>query len=306
MRCGESNLSLPTITYDTSEENNMHVGFIGLGHLGKAIAGRLLDCGHTLTVWNRTPSKADGMKVEAAASPHDVINKTELVFVCLFDNTAVHSILSGGDGLLSGGMSGKIIIDVSTNHFRDAIVFHDLCAKAGGIYIEAPVLGSVVPASQGALTVLISGNQEGYETVKPVLENIGKHLFFLGKPGLATKMKLINNLALGSFMATLAEALSIGEAIGIGKQDVLEILSAGGGNSLVLNAKKNKLLNEDFSTNFSSALMYKDLHCLQDLAYEQKKPLFTGAVIKELYARTFEEGFDQEDFSAIYKLFKKA
>jgi 3-hydroxyisobutyrate dehydrogenase len=78
----------------------------------------------------------------------------------------------------------------------------------------------------------------------------------------------------------------------------------GGGNSLVLNAKKNKLLEEDLSIHFSSALIYKDLHYLQDLAYEQKKTLYTGAVIKKLYARTFEEGIDQEDFSAIYKLFK--
>jgi 3-hydroxyisobutyrate dehydrogenase len=118
-------------------------------------------------------------------------------------------------------------------------------------------------------------------------------------------MKLINNLVLAGFMATIAEALSLGEDSGIAKKDVLDILSAGAGNSLVLNAKKGKLLEEDFSAHFSNALMYKDLHLIQDLAYEQKKTLFTGAVIKELYARTFEEGMDREDFSAIYKLFKK-
>jgi len=105
-------------------------------------------------------------------------------------------------------------------------------------------------------------------------------------------------------MATIAEALALAENIGIEKKEVLDILSVGGGNSLVLNAKKSKLLEEDFSTHFSNALIYKDLHCLQDLAYDHKKTLFTGAVIKELYARTFEAGIDQEDFSAIYKLFK--
>ena len=283
----------------------MHLGFIGLGNLGKAIAGRLLDCGHTLSVFNRTPSKAEGLQVEVASSPLSVTNKADIIFLCLFDSKAVHSILSQENGLLSGDISGKIIVDLSTNHFKEVIGFHDLCEKAGCVYLEAPVLGSVVPASQGALTVLISGDEFGYEKVKSVLENIGKHLFFFDEPGLATKMKLINNLALGSFMATIAEALSIGEKIGIEKKEILEILSVGGGNSLVLNAKKNKLLEEDFSTHFSSALIYKDLHCLQDLAYEQKKPLYTGAVIKELYARTFEEGIEQEDFSAIYKLFKK-
>jgi 3-hydroxyisobutyrate dehydrogenase len=283
----------------------MHLGFIGLGHLGKAIAARLLDSGHTLTVWNRTPSGAEGMQVDVVSSPRSVANKADIIFLCVFDSNAVHSILSQENGLLSGDISGKIIVDLSTNHFREVPVFYELCEKAGSIYLEAPVLGSVVPASQGALTVLISGNKAGYGKVKSVLENIGKHLFYLGEPTLATKMKLINNLALGGFMAAIAEALSIGEETGIEKKDILEILSAGAGNSLVLNAKKNKLLEEDFSTHFSSALMYKDLHCLQDLAYDTKKPLFIGAVIKELYARTFEEGIDGEDFSAIYKLFKK-
>ena len=283
----------------------MHLGFIGLGHLGKAIAGHLADCGHTLTVWNRTPSKAEGMKAETASSPWATTDKAEIIFVCMFDSKAVHSILSQEGGLLSGDLSGKIIVDLSTNHFKEVPLFHELCAKAGGVYLEAPVLGSVVPASQGALTVLVSGNEAGYEKARPVLENIGKNLFYLKEPGLATKMKLINNLALGSFMATIAEALSLGETIGIKKEEILEILSVGGGNSLVLTAKKNKLLQEDFSTHFSSALIYKDLHCLQDLAYEEKKTLFTGAVVKELYARTFAEGIAQEDFSAIYKLFKK-
>lgn len=283
----------------------MHLGFVGLGHLGKAIAGRLLDCGHTLTVWNRTPSKTDGMKAEVASSPRSLINKAEIVFVCMFDSHAVHSILSQEEGLLSGDISGKIIVDLSTNHFKEVPLFHELCEKSGVVYLEAPVLGSVIPASQGALTVLISGNETGYKKVKAVLEDIGKNLFYLQEPGLATKMKLINNLALGSFMATIAEALSLGESIGINKEEILEILSVGGGNSMVLNAKKNKLLTEDFSTHFSSALIYKDLHCLQDLAYEPKKTLFTGAVIKELYARTFAEGIEQEDFSAIYKVFKK-
>ncbi|MEK6201662.1 MAG: NAD(P)-dependent oxidoreductase [Desulfobulbaceae bacterium] len=283
----------------------MHLGFIGLGHLGKAIAARLLDCGHTLTVWNRTPSKAEGMKAEIVSSPRLVTRQAEIIFVCLFDSHAVHSVLSQEEGLLSGDISGKIIVDLSTNHFKEVPLFHELCKNADAVYLETPVLGSIVPASQGALTLLVSGIERGYEQVKPILEDIGKNIFYLKEAGLATKMKLINNLALGSFMATLAEALSLGESVGIEKEQILEILSVGGGNSLVLNAKRNKLLQEDFSTHFSSALIYKDLHCLQDLAYEQKKTLFTGAVVKELYARTFAEGIEQEDFSAIYKIFNK-
>lgn len=282
----------------------MHLGFIGLGHLGKAIAGRLLECGHTLSVYNRTPSKAQGLDATLVTSPREVAAAADVILLCLFDSAGVEAVLNGENGLLSADLSRKTIIDLSTNHFREVTRFHELCTAAGASYLEAPVLGSVIPASKGALTVLASGTAETFETARPVLEQIGQHLFFLGAPGQATKMKLVNNLALGSFMATLAEALSIAERSGIEKADVLDILSVGGGKSLVLDAKKQKLLDEDFSTHFSNALIYKDLHCLQDLAYEQKHPLFTATVVKELFARTFDMGIADEDFSAIYKLFK--
>lgn len=282
----------------------MQLGFIGLGHLGKAIAGRLIECGHTLTVWNRTASRTEGMKVETVASAAAVAKKAEVIFLCMFDSKAVQDVLTQKDGLLSVGLSGKIVVDLTTNHFRDVLAFHELCEKAGGTYLESPVLGSVVPASQGALTVLISGKKAAYEKIKNLYENIGKNLFFLEKPAQATKMKLVNNLILGSFMASIAEAVAFGEEVGIAKKDILEILAVGAGNSMVLNAKKNKLLEGDFSAHFSNALIYKDLHCLQDMAYEQKKSLFSASVLKELYARTFEEGIDQEDFSAVYKIFK--
>lgn len=283
----------------------MQLGFIGLGHLGKAIAGRLVDCGHELTVWNRSTGKAEELKATAAATPAEVAARADIIFVCLFDSAAVHTVLTQEAGLLAADLTGKIVIDHTTNHYRDVLVHHDLCAQAGAIYLEAPVLGSVVPASQGALTVLVSGREEGFNRAKPVLEQVGKHLFHLPEAGLATKMKLINNLALGSFMATLAEALAFAEGVGIDKATVLDILGVGGGQSLVLNAKRAKLLAEDFSPHFSNALIYKDLHCLQDLAYENKRPLFTGAVAKELFGRTMAEGMGDLDFAAVYALFKQ-
>lgn len=282
----------------------MKLGFLGLGHLGRAITGRLADCDHTLTVWNRTPGKAEGLAVQEAASPAEVAGAADIIMICMFDSNAVRDVLTGDHGLLTADLKGKIIVDLTTNHFREVDDFHARCAQAGANYLEAPVLGSVVPASQGALTVLVSGDQAAYDKAQAVLQDVGKNIFYLGKAGLATKMKLINNLTLGSFMATIAEALALAEDVGIDKEEVLDILAVGGGNSLVLNAKRAKLLADDYSTHFSNALIYKDLHCLQDLANEQKKPLFTGAVVKEIYAQTFGRGLDQEDFSAIYKLFK--
>jgi len=283
----------------------MHLGFIGLGNLGKALAQRLLDCGHTLTVWNRTPERASDLTATLATSPAEVTAATDITFLCLFDSQAVYNVLHGEAGLLSTDLAGKIIVDTTTNHFNAAGAFHMQCHDAGGTYLEAPVQGSVVPARQGALTLLISGDAEAYQQVKPVLEDLGPNLFYLEKPALATKMKLINNGVLASFMTVLGEAICLGEEIGLTRAEVIDILALGGGNSMVLNAKRQKLLEEDYTPHFTSATLCKDLHCLQDLAYQLQRSLFSLAPTKELYMQTFEKGLADEDFSGIVKLFQK-
>lgn len=282
----------------------MKVGFIGLGHLGKTIANRLIAEGVDLTVWNRTKEKADDLGVPVVPTPATLMSQADIVFLNLFDSHAVSEVLKGPDGLLSVPCHGKIIVDLTTNHFDEVGAFYQAVHRRGGTYLEAPVLGSVVPASQGALTVLVSGDKAAYEQVRPLLEKISKAIYYLEQPSLATKMKLANNLVLGSIMATCAEAVAIGEDIGIDRATVVNILLSGAGNSMILNGKKDKLISQDFSTQFSSALIYKDLHYLQDLARTLKRPLFTGSAVKELYAMTFAEGLENEDFSALYKIMK--
>ncbi len=284
----------------------MKTGFIGLGHLGRAMAEHLVSEGIDLTVWNRTPSKAEGLNVPVADSPADLIGKVDLLILNLFDSDAIEEVLTSSEGLLAGDCSGRIVLDTTTNHFNRVERFHHLLAEKGASYLESPVLGSVVPASKGMLTVLVSGEENAYRKALPVIEKIGRVVFYLGEPGLATKMKLINNLVLGTFMATIAEALSLGEAAGLEKRLVLDILSAGGGDSLVLNAKKTKLLNSDFSTHFSSVLIHKDLHYMQDLAKSLGRPVFTGSITKELYGLAIRDGLGDFDFSAIYRIFNPA
>ena len=282
----------------------MQLGFIGLGHLGKAIAGRLIECGNELVVWNRSSGKAAGLKAKEVQSPAEVASQADIIHVCLFDSAGVHQVLTQENGLLKGDIKGKIIVDHSTNHFQEVLAFHELCAQAGAQYLEAPVLGSVVPAQNGQLTVVVSGNKAAYDKAKPVLDQVGSNVFFLGAPGQSSKMKLINNLALGGFMAILGEAVAFAESVGIDKAAALDILDVGGGKSLVLSGKKAKMLNNDFSTHFSASLIYKDLHCLQDLAYSQKRPLYMAATAKEIFARAIAEGMGELDFSAACAVFK--
>jgi len=281
----------------------MQIGFIGFGHLGTAIAGRLQERGHRLVAWNRTSAKVKTLSLEPADSPRVVGEAAEVVFLCLFDSRAVQNVLTGDQGLLAGKVAGKVIVDLTTNHFEDVRTFHELCRQAGASYLEAPVLGSVTPASKGALTVLVSGTEEAYTAVRPLLEEIGEHLFHLPEPATATKMKLVNNLCLGTIMAVVGEAVATAEAAGISREQALTVLAEGGGKSLVLDAKRQKLLDRDWSPHFSVGMIAKDLHCLQDLARELERPQHLAGVVKEQYMRLVAAGRREEDFAAIADLF---
>lgn len=282
----------------------MNVGFIGLGYLGKAIAQRLIECGYVLGVYNRNQKKAVDLDATFYHSPEELTENCDVICLCLSDSQAVEEILTAEKGVLSAIKPEQIIIDMTTNHYQKVTEFEELIKAKQAIYLESPIFGSVVPARKGAVTVVTSGQKAAYESVSPLLEAISAHRFYLPKIGQASRMKLLNNLALGSFMAVLAEITHFGEAVGLDKQVILDILSVGGGNSGVLNAKKAKLLEDDFEPHFKSSLIYKDLHCLQDLAYEAQEPLMMAAVTKEMFARTCQAGFKDEDFSAVYAMLK--
>ena len=283
----------------------MAIGFIGLGNLGTAITTRLSQLGETLVVYNRNIEKIKDLGYEIVSSPKEILQKCDVIFLCLFDSEAVKQILTGDNGLLCEELKGKTIIDLTTNHYEEVLEFYKLVNDFGANYLENPVFGSVAPALKGELTVVSSGKTEVFEAMKPILEKIAKEIFHLEIPASATKMKLINNLCLGSFMATLAECTALAESCEIPKAKALEILGVGGGQSLVLKAKTQKLIDEDFSAHFSNNAINKDLHLLQDLAYNLKLPLYSACVPKELFSKIKMMGKGEEDFSSIYQLFKK-
>ena len=282
----------------------MKIGFIGLGNLGQALCIRLSALGDELFVYNRNKEKIKDLPYVKVNTPKEILKHCEVVFLCLFDSLAVTNILTQENGILCDELKGKTVIDLTTNHYEDVLKFHKMVNDAGGNYLENPVFGSVAPALKGELTIVSSGKIEVFEKMKPILEKIAIEIFYLETPSSATKMKLINNLCLGSFMTTLAECTALAESCQIDKSNALEILEVGGGQSLVLKAKKQKLIDEDFTAHFSNNAINKDLHLLQDLAYNMKLPLYSASVPKELFSKMKMMGKGEDDFSSIYQLFK--
>ncbi|ASJ01466.1 NAD(P)-dependent oxidoreductase [Thermococcus gorgonarius] len=276
------------------------IGWIGLGHIGRAMAERLSE-EYELIVWNRTLEKAKGFR-NVAKSPEEVVEKADIVFLSLYDSNAVEEV---SKRILSKDIEGKIIVDTTTNHHRKVLRFHELYKNAGAHYLESPVIGSVIPARNGQLTILVSGEKEAYKKVLPYLEKLGKKIFYFEEPGKATKLKLINNFVLGAFMTALAEAIALGEKAGIPREELVEVLENGAGNSVVLKAKKEKMLSEDYSTHFSIKNLVKDLSYAYDLALDSNKTVPLNAVVRELYRVGFEKGLEELDFSAIYKILRE-
>lgn len=287
----------------------MKVGFIGLGHLGRAIAKRLIDQGVELIVWNRTLSKAEEFAketgTEVADSPTNLINKVDRVFVIVFDSQASEEVIFGEKGLADGDIKGKTVIDMTTNHYTYAELAFGELRKMGAYYLDAPVLGSVIPAMKGELTVVVGGDKEKFEENKFLFEKFCKSIYYVGDAGKGSKAKLINNIVLGGIMDILAEAIAIAEKAGFDKETIINILNDGAGKSYILDVKKKKLLEEDFSTHFSVNLIYKDLHYAQDLIKNLGLFSFTTAAIKETYALAKKMGLGDLDFSAVYKVIKE-
>ena len=283
---------------------NSRIGFIGLGNLGRAIAQRLISQGRELVVWNRTAAKADGLGATRAKSPAEVAGQSAVIFLCLFNSDSVEAVLSGPEGLLSGDCGGKVICDITTNHFKTVKNFHSIVADRGGKYLETPVLGSVLPAMQGNLIALVSGPQSTYEQVRPLLELMSRRIFHFEQIGHATKMKLINNVLLGSFMCAIAEATALAEKSGVNKETALDIFGLGAGNSGVLTVKRDVLLKEDFSPTFSAAAIHKDLTYLHDLAKHLGLSDAMASTAREIFSEALKQGAGSQDFSVVYNVLK--
>ncbi|MBI5267511.1 MAG: NAD(P)-dependent oxidoreductase [candidate division Zixibacteria bacterium] len=282
------------------------IGFIGLGNLGRAIAQRLISQGRELVVWNRTAAKADGLGATVAKSPADVVRQSAVTFLCLFNSDSVETVLSGPDGVLSGDCRGKIVCDITTNHFKTVERFHAIVAAKGGAYLETPVLGSVLPALQGNLIALVSGPLATYEQARPLLEQISRRIFHFEPIGHATRMKLINNVLLGSFMCAIAEATILAEQSGVSKETALDIFGLGAGNSGVLTAKRDVLLKEDFSPTFSAAAIHKDLTYLHDLAKHLSVSDAMASTAREIFSEALRQGAGSQDFSTVYHSLKRS
>jgi 3-hydroxyisobutyrate dehydrogenase-like beta-hydroxyacid dehydrogenase len=279
------------------------LGYVGLGVMGGGVVRRLLDAGHTVTVWNRTAEKADHL-LEAGArwadSPREVAERSEITFTMVTNTAAVTAVAEGPDGILAGLAPGKVYVDMSTASPANTRELAEKVAAVGASMVDAPVSGSVITLEQGKLSIMVGGDADVFERVKPVLEAIGPRVFHLGPNGAAVTMKIAINLSLAVQMLAFSEGVLLAEKSGISREKAVEVMLASVIASPMVVYRGPFVLEQPEEAWFDCHMMQKDLNLALELGRELEVPLPTTAVTNELLTAANGMGVGDKDFAVLF------
>lgn len=279
------------------------LGFVGLGTMGSGVARRLLAAGHAVTVWNRTREKAEPL-LEAGAgwadTPRSVAERSEIVFTMVTNTAAVQAVTEGPDGILAGLAPGEVYVDMSTASPANTRSLAETVAAVGAQMLDAPVSGSVITLEEGELSIMVGGDAETFERVKPVLEAIGPRVFHLGPNGAAVTMKIAINLSLAVQMLAFSEGLLLAEKTGIAREQAVEVMLASVIASPMVAYRGPFVLEQPDEAWFDCRMMQKDMNLALELGRELEVPLPTTAVTNELLTAANAMGVGDKDFAVLF------
>ena len=237
----------------------MNIGFIGLGIMGAPMAGHLLAAGHTLFV--RTRSKVPDALAGASvcASPREVAQKADIVFLMLPDTPDVEAVLFGKDGVASGLSQGKTVVDMSSISPIDTKAFAKKINDLGCDYLDAPVSGGEVGAKAASLTIMVGGPEATFERVKPLFEKMGKNITLVGGNGDGQTTKVANQIIVALNIAAVGEALVFASKAGADPAKVRQALMGGFAASRILEVHGERMIKRTFNPGFRIGLHQKDL-----------------------------------------------
>lgn len=296
---------------ESAASSKAKVGLIGLGLMGQPIGMNLLKAGHTLTVWNRTTSRANelvAMGAKLAMSPKEVATASDVLLTIVSDPPALESVLWGADGKDSGALAGlkpgSTYIDSSTVSPTLARKIAAACAERKVRFLDAPVTGGDWGAKKGELVFMVGGDAAALKAVEPILGVVGKRWFHLGPNGAGQTVKLAMNMILALQVDALAEALALVTRAGLKGEDLVEVMQSSMARSGVLDIKAPNLLKGEYKPSFPLRLMHKDLGLALELANQIGVALPATAAARETY--NYVKGATKEDldYSAVMKFWK--
>ena len=285
----------------------MHIGIAGLGRMGAAIALRLLEVGHAVTVWNRTPDKTKAA-VEAgatvAANPATLASAADVTITILTDADAIAAVYEGADGLLAGNVAGKLMIDMSTVRPHVVKALGEKVVAKGAAFVDCPVGGTMGPARQGKLLGMAGGDKADFERAKPLLEQLCRRVDQIGPVGAGTSMKLAINLPLALAYQALGEAYILCRETGIDPSLALEIFAESSGGANVLK-NRGPAIAQVLAGGASPPaavpveLMRKDVATMLEEAKSKGAELPLTSVVLAVYDQAIKAGWGDRDASAL-------
>jgi 3-hydroxyisobutyrate dehydrogenase len=283
------------------------IALLGLGLMGSGMAGRLLDAGYPLTIWNRSPDKAKAFAdrgARIARSPREAAMSANVVISMLSDVVVCRDVWLGRGEALLGSAPGTILVESSTVTVEWVHELDQAAKEAGCELVDAPVTGSKPQAASGQLLFLAGGAAAAVERLTPVLKAMGRDVVHVGGVGAGARLKLINNFLSGSQVAALAEALSLIERSGLDVQKSLGVLTEGAPGSPLVKLLSGRMVSKQYEPNFLLRLMAKDLRYAVAEAEAQALDLDMGRAALRVFEHAITAGQGDEDMSAVVEQFR--
>ncbi len=282
----------------------MKIGFIGLGIMGSRMAANLQKHGYSLVVFNRTRAKAQSLLDRDgtfAKSPAKLAEQVDVLFTMLAHPDAVEQAALDPNGFLSHLKPNALWVDCSSVNPSFSKKMAAAAAARQVRFIDAPVTGSAPVAEEGKLVFWVGGNATDVETIRPLLQCMGSKIVHLGGHGMGTSMKMVINLLLGAGMASFAEAMALGQRLGLSQKMLFDSLLGMPTVAPFLASKREKIERKHYEAEFPLRWMQKDMHLASVSAYEAGVAMPLMNVVKEIYRLAMRGGHETEDFSAIYE-----
>ena len=286
-----------------------NVAFIGLGVMGYPMAGYISKGGHNVTVFNRTKSKAEKWikeyKGKMADTPAEAAKDAEYIFTCVGNDNDLRDVTFGDNGAFKTIKKGAVYIDNTTASATIAREIYEYAKKNGFGALDAPVSGGQAGAENGALTVMIGGDQADFDKAKDKIDCYSKKMKLLGKAGSGQLAKMVNQICIAGLVQGLSEGINFGMKAGLKMEDVIEVISKGAAQSWQMENRYKTMIDDKFDFGFAVDWMRKDLKIAMDEAKNNGSLLPVTELVDKFYGEVQGLGGNRWDTSSLIKRFRK-
>ena len=283
-------------------------GFIGLGVMGFPMASHLQKGSHDVRVYNRSQEKSIKWAESSGGSyfltPEEAAEGCDVVFLCVGRDEDLKEVMDGSEGILSNTKEGAIIVDHTTASADIAREYSRKCQDLNKFFLDAPISGGQAGAENGQLSIMVGGEKEAFEKVRPILLSYGKAIELIGPSGSGQLTKMINQICIAGLVQGLSEAMAFGEKAKLDMEKVLKVISKGAAQSWQMENRYRTMLDDKFDYGFAVDWMRKDLSYCFNEAKKNKSKLPITKIVDEYYQEVQENGGNRWDTSSLISLLK--